>query len=190
MLAVCCTAAVTACDDEAPVSGSSSSSTAPATTASTTTATMNEEDANKVAEIEIEAQPLENGTVKFLSSWDLNPAEGQPISVALEMFRTKFGGRIELVNTTWESRYEKLATLVASDDSPDMFSAGDMDVFPRGTIKGMFDPLDDYVDFGSELWAPMAAVNEQFAYNGKHYVGAIDTDSQCMMFYNAKNNRG
>ena len=188
MLALCCTIAVTACDDEAPVSSgnSSAANTAPATTAATTTATMNEDDAEKVAEIEIDAKQLENGTVKFLSSWDLNPAEGQPISVALEMFQTKYGGRIELVNTTWDGRYDKLGTLVASDDSPDMFSAADMDVFPKGAIKGMFEPLDAYIDFGSELWKPMASVNEQFAFNGKHYVGAYDTDTQCMMFYNAR----
>lgn len=185
-LAICSVLAVTGCDEQQDMSSSaptSSNSPAQATT-SATTATMNKDDADKIAEIDIGAEKLENGVVKFLSSWDLNPAEGQPVDPALEMFQSQFGGRIEYVNTPWDSRYDKLAVLVQADDSPDMFSAGDMDVFPKGAISGMFDPLDDYVDFSSELWAPMSEVNEQFAFNGRHYVGAVDVEGDCVMFYN------
>lgn len=185
-LALASITAVTACDSELPAGGSSAAGTdaPPATTAATTKATMNEEDAEKVATIDIGAEKLDNPTVKFLSSWDLNPAEGQPVSVALEMFQTQYGGNIELVSCTWDERFTKLATLISSDDSPDMFSAADMDIFPKGVLSGMFDPLDDYVEFDSELWAPMSAVNDQFSFNGRHYVGAVNTDSQCVMFYN------
>lgn len=188
-LALMCIAAVTGCDESpaADASGAvSGTASPPKATVATTKATMNEEDAAAVAEIDIGAEKLENPTVKFLSSWDLNPAEGQPVSVALEMFQTQYGGIIELVSCTWDDRYTKLATLISSDDSPDMFSAADMDVFPKGVINGMFSPLDGYVDFDSELWAPMTQVNEQFTFNGKHYVGAVNTDSQCVMFYNKK----
>lgn len=189
ILALSSFAALTACDDESPASTSgtpSGTGAPPVVTESTTKATMKQEDADKVAEIDIGAEKLANPTVKFLSSWDLNPAEGQPVSVALEMFQTQYGGNIEFVQCSWDERFTKLATLISSDDSPDMFSAGDMDIFPKGVISGMFEPLDNYVDFDSELWAPMSAVNEQFAFNGKHYVGATDTDSDCMMFYNKK----
>lgn len=184
--AICFVMTAAACDSEAPTSGNPSSNAPAQQTTANTTATMNKEDAEKIAEIDIGAKKLENGTVKFLSSWDLNPAEGQPVSPALEMFQTQFGGRIEYIETSWDSRYDKLAVLVQSDDSPDMFSAGDMDVFPKGALSGMFDPLDDYVDFGSELWQSMSKVNEQFSFGGKHYVGAIDVESDCVMFYNRK----
>lgn len=185
-LALCAALTVTACD-EAPQGssvGTSGTMAPPSTTAITTKATMNEEDAEAVATIDIGAEKLKNGNVKFLSSWDINPAEGSPVPVSLEMFQTQYGGNIELVYTTWEERYTKLATLVQADDSPDMFSAGDMDVFPKGAMSGMFEPLDEYVDFDSELWAPMKEVNDLFAFDGKHYVGAYNTDSQCVMFYN------
>ncbi len=196
VLALCCVLSVSACVDEGSVgssgsgdSGAGTSNTgAPQTTTTANTATMNESDAEKVAEIDIGAEKLENGTVKFLSSWDLNPAEGQPISVALEMFQTQYGGKIEYIDCPWDDRYTKLAALILADDSPDMFSAGDMDVFPKGLLGGgeMFEPLDDYVDFDSELWAPMKELNDQFSFGGKHYVGAIEADSQCVMFYNKK----
>lgn len=197
VLAVGCVLTVTGCDEEAPSSGGNSggntppsanggSSTPPTSSSPTSTTTMDKEDADKVAQIDIGAEKLEDPVVKFLSSWDLNPAEGQPLSVALEMFQTQFGGRIELVSTSWDDRYTKLQTLIAADESPDMFSAGDMDIFPKGVLSGYFQPLDQYIDFDSELWAPMKAVNDQFSANGKHYVGAINVESDSVMFYNKK----
>ncbi len=189
-LALGCVLTVTACDEEGAPSSTggapSGGNTPPQASTSSSTATMNESDAQEVAKIDIGAEKLANPTVKFLSEWDLNPAEGQPISVALEMFQTQYGGRIELVHTSFEERYTKLSTMVSSDESPDMFSAGDMDVFPKGVLSGYFQPLDPYIDFNSELWTPMKAVNDLFSANGKHYVGATDVESDCVMFYNKK----
>lgn len=189
-LAFGCVLTVTGCDEESPASGGSVSpsggSTPPQVSTTSSTATMNESDAQAVAKIDVGAEKLENPVVKFLSEWDLNPAEGQPISVALEMFQTQYGGRIEQVYTTFDERFTKLSTMISADESPDMFSAGDMDVFPKGVLNGTFQPLDPYIDFGGELWAPMKEVNEQFCANGKHYVGAIDVESDSVMFYNKK----
>lgn len=104
-LAICSVLAVTGCDEQQEMSSSApnSSNTPAQATTSATTATMNKDDADKIAEIDIGAEKLENGVVKFLSSWDLNPAEGQPVAPALEMFQSQFGGRIEYVNTPWDS---------------------------------------------------------------------------------------
>ncbi len=190
VMALSCVMTVTACEEE---TGSLSTNSAPSggnvppeASNNSSTATMNESDAQEVSKIDLNAEKLENPTVKFLSEWDLNPAEGQPLSVALELFQTQYGGRIELVQTTFDERYTKLSTMIASDLSPDMFSAGDMDVFPKGVLSGYFQPLDPYIDFESELWAPMSAVNDQFCANGKHYVGAVGVESDCVMFYNKK----
>ena len=55
-LALVCAVTVTACEDSAPVSSGDGVSSAPvATTSNTTPATLNEEDAEKVAEIDIGA---------------------------------------------------------------------------------------------------------------------------------------
>lgn len=170
---------------------SQSSETARTTTASTTSemtttaaATLAEEGKQALSEVETTYSKLENGTVKFLSSWDINPADGKPKQVSLEMFETNYGGKIEYVPCTWDTRYEMLGKMIASGDSPDMFSAGDLDCFPQGAVSKMFLPLDDYVDFDSELWAPMKEVNDQFVFDGKHYVGATSTDAGVVMIYN------
>ena len=179
---------IAGCDEESPNSSApqGGNNVPPQQVTSSSVAAMEGDDASKVAEIEVEAEKLKNPTVQFLSEWDLNPAEGQPVSVALELFQTKYGGRIEHIYTTFAERYTKLATLISSDQSPDMFSAGDMDVFPRGVVSMQFDALDPYIDFNSDLWKPMKEVNDLFSINGKHYVGATDVESDCVMFYNKR----
>lgn len=187
LLAVGCLPVIAGCDEENPISNPpSGSGSVPQVNTPSSVPAMSGEDASQVATIEIPGEKLENPTVQFLSEWDLNPAEGQPVSVALELFQTKFGGRIEHVYTTFDERYTKLTTMIQADMSPDMFSAGDMDVFPKGALSGQFQPLDPYVDFNSALWAPMKEVNDLFCSGGKHYVGAIDVESDCVMFYNKK----
>ncbi len=188
-MALICAVGVTACEDSAPAGSSTiPSGTTPTeiTTTPKVTATMSEENKEAIAEIDLQVEKLANPTVKFLSEWDLNPVEGTAVPVALEMFQTKYGGNIEHIYVGWDDRYEKLATLVQSGDSPDMFSAGDLDVFPKGAINKMFEPMDEYVDFESELWAPMKNVNDQFVYDGKHYVGAYSTNTACVMIYNKR----
>lgn len=160
--------------------------TTPPQTTTTPAATLNESEQSAIAEIEVSAEKLENGTVKFLSSWDINPSDGKPKQPALEMFETNYGGKIEYIPCMWEERYTALGKMIAAGDSPDMFSAEDMDFFPQGVINTMFSPLDDYIDYDSELWAPVKPINDTYIFNGKHYVGATGTETDCVMIYNKK----
>lgn len=158
--------------------------TAPVET--TPPATLKEEDKAAIEEIETDFEELENKTVRLLANFDLNPAAGKPKSVALEMFETKCGGHIEPILCSWDDRYDKLSTMVLGDDSPDMFSAEDLDIFPGKVIEGKFQAMDDYVDFDSELWAPMKHVNDMFSIKGRHYIGATSTDAGVVVIYNKK----
>ncbi len=165
----------------------SSTTTSQSTTTTTTPpATLDEEDKEAIKDVEMTYEKLENPTVKFLSSWDINPKAGKPKQVSLEMFETNYGGKIEFISCTWEERYSALGKMVATGDSPDMFSAGDLDCFPQGVVNNMFLPLDDYIDFDSKLWEPVKELNNQFVFDGKHYVGATGTDAGVVMIYNKK----
>ncbi len=156
-------------------------------TSAITTATMKEEHAKVVEQVEIDADVLENGALKFLSFWDINPTEGKPVPVGLQLFQTKYGGTIEYLPTTWDTKYDDLATLVIAGNSPDMFSAADLDVFPGKTISGMFEPMDDYIDFNSDLWTDGAKqINELHSVGGKHYVACISTATGLVMIYNKR----
>ncbi len=148
---------------------------------------MNEEQAAVVEQVDVEAEKLENGTLKFLSFWDINPTEGKPVPVALQLFQTKYGGKIEYWPTTWETRYNDLATKVLGGDSPDMFSATDLDLFPGKVAAGMFDPMDDYLDFNSDDWSEGAKqINEMHSVGGKHYIACTSTSTGMVMIYNKR----
>ncbi len=146
--------------------------------------TLAEEDKAIVDQLKTDSKTLENPTIKWLSFWDINPANGKAMPVELELFSSQYGGKIEYIQTTWDDKFDKLATMVQSGDSPDMFPAADMDVVPRCVLTNLFQPLDDYLDLSSPLWADTSAVNEQYTISGKHYVAATDTDAGVVCIYN------
>ena len=168
-------------------SGSESQEASTLPTTAGTTATMPEEHAQIVEQVELNVDKLENGTLKWLSFWDINPTEGKPVPVSLQLFQTKYGGTIEYIPTTWETRYNDLATLVLGGQSPDMFPASDLDIFPGKVSAGMFEPMDDYVDFNSDAWGEgCKSINEMNSINGKHYLSCVYTNTGFVMIYNKK----
>ncbi|MDE6709315.1 MAG: hypothetical protein K2J76_02360, partial [Oscillospiraceae bacterium] len=52
----------------------------------TTTATMASEDAEVVEQVEVDAEKLENGKLRWLSFWSLEPEEGETVDVFLQLF--------------------------------------------------------------------------------------------------------
>ncbi|MGN0585844.1 MAG: extracellular solute-binding protein, partial [Oscillospiraceae bacterium] len=167
--------------------GSTSGDTVTETTTATTPAKeLDEEDKAAVAEVDIgDDEKLENPTVKWLATYDINPDKGKPKLFALELFETQYGGKIEWIPTTWENRYTDLSTQVLGGTSPDLFPAQEFDTFPSKVIDGMFEPFDDYLDFDSDLWPEGAKkLAEAHVMGGKHYVAPVNTDSKCLMIYN------
>lgn len=127
---------------------------------------------------------LKNKTIKWLAHYDINPADGKAASPALSLFQQKYGGKVESKISTYETRYDDLATAVMSGQSPDFFPADDMDTFPKGAIKNQFDPIDDYIDLSSDLWANTKDIADTFSINGKHYIAVIQPTPSYVCFYN------
>ena len=117
---------------------------------------------------------FDNKEVKWLSHYDINPSDGQSKSADIYIFEEKYGGKLKWVQSTWETRYDDLAKYVMSKDSPDMFPADDMDTFPMGAIRAMFQPIDNYIDYSSDLWKDTKDAADAFYFNGGHYVALID----------------
>ncbi|MBP1561217.1 MAG: extracellular solute-binding protein [Oscillospiraceae bacterium] len=176
---------MTACGND---SGSAVNTTAETTTAVTPAKELSEEDKAAVAEVDVgDDEKLENGTIKWLATYDLNPEKGKPKMFALELFETKYGGNIEWIPTTWDNRYNDLSTLVLGGTSPDLFPAQEFDTFPSKVVDGMFQPFDDYLDFDSDLWSEgCKKLAEAHVLGGKHYVAPVATDSKCLMIYNKR----
>ncbi|MBR4627705.1 MAG: extracellular solute-binding protein [Ruminococcus sp.] len=133
---------------------------------------------------------LENKNIKWLSNWDINPdATGKKTPADLVLFQEIYGGNIEYYSCDDNNRYSKLAEYVSSGKGIDFFYAGDFDVFPKFTLKGSdyFAPIDDYIDFDSELWKDAAPANDQLVWGGKHYLAVIQaTGDNVACIYNRK----
>ena len=187
-LACVCALSIGSCSQgQSGARGSDATEGTTVTTTTTPAATLNEEQAAAVAEVEVEnAEKLENGVVKWLSFWDLNPSNGKAAAIDLELFANNYGGSIEYIPTTWNDRFDALGKLVAAGDSPDMFPAADGDVFPRCAIGGMFAPIDDYVDLTAPIWDDMSEMNSNYMLGDKHYVANVSIDADCVMIYNKK----
>lgn len=165
--------------------GTQTSDATPSATKETTTATMASEDAEVVEQVEVDAEKLENGKLRWLSFWALEPEEGESVDVFLQLFKTKYGGEIEYIQTTDSTKYDDLATLVLGGNSPDMFPAADLDTFPGKASAGMFQPMDDYIDYDSELFPEGAKrINDMHTIGGKHYMACVAADAGTIILYN------
>ena len=135
---------------------------------------------------EMEVRELENNTIDWFCHWDINPTASadKDIGVDLSLFKSKYNGVIKWSQTTWETKFDDLAARIMAKDSPDFIPADDMDYFPRGAIKGMIQPIDDYIDFDSPLWADVKAANDKFRYKDGHYVAVSRVDPSYIWIYN------
>ncbi len=178
----------TACDESAQTSQSQqSSSAAPATTPAVTTTTRDEDE---YAETDAEIKDLstdyfvpdgKSGKIVWLGYYDLVGDSNYPIFTS-----ELYGGEIEYIScSSGSGYYERLGTLIASGDSPDLVRY-DWPTFPYAISKNMYEPLDEYIDLESPLWEGIAPTVENFAYNGKHYYYPYRITVHFALNYNKK----
>ena len=185
---------LTACDEEPAVSGGNSAGNTPGAPAVTTTAatTTTDPDDNAPTDAEIKEVGTDaytpdgnSGTIVWLGYYDL-VTDGSA-SEQYKIFNSElYGGDIEYVSTTSGTAYfEKLATMISSDDSPDIVRY-EWQSFPTGMSKNMYEPLDGEIDMTSTLWSDMAETAERFAYKGKHYYYPYRITTNFALNYNRK----
>lgn len=185
-LAIVMTAGLTACGG----AGGGEEITTTTTTQATVeinTAELSEEDAQKVADVaDLLTGELENKTIKWFSFYDPFHAStsGNTKALSLELFEEKYDGEIEYIQTTWNNRFNDLSTKVVSGDGIDFIAGGDLDSFPKGVTNGMFQPVDPYIDYDSELWSNVKDLNDYFELNGKHYLLATAATAGPVVYYN------
>lgn len=130
----------------------------------------------------INAADEEDMTLVWMSHYDLNPGEGQERSAALALFEDEYGGKIVYDATTWDNRFDDLATSIISDQAPDIFPYEWL-AFPSGVMKGQYQPIDDLVDWESPLWSDMKQAADGFVYNDKHYVAPLYIIESLLLIY-------
>ncbi len=191
LAAVILATSFTACDESTPVTSASQSPSgdSPAVTQATTTTTR-DEDEYAATDAEIKELGTDtftpdgnSGKIVWLGYYDL--IDDGSSSEQYKIFTSEvYGGEIEYISCGSGSAYfEKLGTLIASGDSPDIVRY-EWRSFPYGMSKNMYVPLDDYIDPQSPLWSDMATSIEDFAYNGKHYYYPYKVTTNYALNYN------
>ena len=151
--------------------------------------TLDSATAAEVAEIAAQDErltgELENKTIKWMANWDINPdTSGKNVPIELAIFQSRYGGVVEYHAVDWTTRYDTLANAINGGEGIDFFPASDLDAFPKGAIKDMFVPIDDYIDFSDPLFADVKEVMDQFMWKDKHYVivNAVSGDNCCVIY--------
>lgn len=122
--------------------------------------------------------------LEWLSYFDINPSKNsQEKRVDLSLFEKK-GGSIKYSATSSMTKYDQLANRLLSNDPPDLFWFEQKMTFPCYCIKGMFQPVDEIVDFDQSLWSEVKPIADEFVLKGEHYVCPIETGSLITLTYN------
>lgn len=210
-LAVTMVLTMTACDEETPNSsgaggtpptssgapaqnsgdsGGESSSTGSVATASSSYVDSNVQAAVKELKDQLEEPDMTVDTrLKWLAwySIDETTAEG-------ELFKSVYGtpangtdpesaGKIfEWMNVSYENRYDRLATLIQGDESPDFFPFEGTD-FPYGILMNRYQSVTNLFDFSTDKWKASKDLMEQFKLNGEYYCAFWNITLTQVMWY-------
>jgi ABC-type glycerol-3-phosphate transport system substrate-binding protein len=193
IMALAMVAGLSSCGNKEGAEQTTTTSTTAATTTTAgveiNTAQLDEEDKAKVNSVadQLPDVELENKEIKWLAHYDKNPdTTGSSKSVSLELFETKYGGKIKWYPTTWDNRYNDLSTYVLGGEGIDFFPGDDTANLPKGVVSGMFQPIDDYVDFDSPLWQNTKSAMEIYNFNGKHYEMVTNVTAEQVVIYSRK----
>lgn len=132
-----------------------------------------------------ETSDLSGQTIYWLSDYDLNPSGSEERSTALTIFEDTYGGKIQWIPTTAETKYDDLANMLLGGEEVDMFPY-DSSVFPDGVLKNQFQPLDDYINLDDEMWTDTKEIADKMAYDGKHYVIPYAVSDPACLIYSRK----
>ncbi len=175
-LALAMTTSITACTDEVATVSSGEGNVPSVITSSSTNPVSVDPDENAATDAKIlEANQAlyepdgKAGRISVLSHYDITKDQKGIEQCKMFLDPNQFGGEIEWITApdTPQPFLERLATLVASDDSADICIGGWSN--PSTACKGMFEPLDEYIDLDTPLWKDMKEVVDNQVYKGKHY---------------------
>ncbi len=132
--------------------------------------------------------PAAGSTIQWFSFWDgfHNYGDDEVVNTGYWTFKNKYGCEIEWVETTWADSNADLANLVLSGKSPDFAQAGE-GIFPSGALKGMYRPVDDFIDYDDPLWEGVRDfAMDYYSLNGRPYFIITDSTFDKVICYNRR----
>ncbi len=126
--------------------------------------------------------------VKWFAWYDdfHNYDEAEIVNTGFFTFKAKYGCEIEWYETTWSARFDDLANLTLGGTPPDFYPA-ETDTFPTYAIKGMFQPVDPYMDYNDPLWSGTKTfADNYFSLGDNHYMIITDVTVTHVVAYNRR----
>ena len=100
-----------------------------------------------------------------------------------EKLKSTYGCSLTFKRTTYSELPTKLATLVMSDQSPDLVQWRFEDN-PNYIYRGLVQSYDSYLDLDSDLWKDVKGINDSYAVGGSHYAMVTSAYNNGVIFYN------
>ncbi|MBQ8624118.1 MAG: extracellular solute-binding protein [Oscillospiraceae bacterium] len=126
--------------------------------------------------------------IKWFAWWDAfhNYSEDEVVNTGFWTFKEKYGCDIEWYECEWQYRFDDLANLILGGTPPD-FYPGHTETFPSQCIKGMFQAVNDYIDYDDPLWAGVKEyVDTYFALGDQRYMIVTDASFDRVCGYNRR----
>ncbi|MCD7732026.1 MAG: ABC transporter substrate-binding protein [Oscillospiraceae bacterium] len=127
-------------------------------------------------------------TVKWCAWYDdiQNYSEDEIINSGYWTFQEKYGCTVEWIEVTWDTRFDEIANYVLASNSPDFYPGHD-GIFPMMCMKGVFMPVDDYIDYSDPLWADVKDyADSYYTIKGLHYTMIYDVTFGNVCAYNRR----
>lgn len=130
--------------------------------------------------------------IRWLAWWPMDETQA-----AAELFKQVYGvpeygdssygddanNIFDNLYVAYADRYDQLGKMVASGDSPDIFPF-EINNFPYTAYKGLFQPIDEYIDLDDPLWDERAKeAMKQFRWGGKDYCAIVTLNLDQVMWY-------
>lgn len=129
-------------------------------------------------------------TIEYFGEQDFinNYSETEIVNTGAFTFREMYSGSVTFHQTTRDTKYTDLATLIMADTSPDFADCGVSSeaTFPMYCINETFVPVDGYVDYTDPLWEGMAEPAEAFALGSRHFAFVTDVTFRNVVPYNTR----
>ncbi|MCH5325092.1 MAG: extracellular solute-binding protein [Eubacterium sp.] len=116
--------------------------------------------------LEITENEIEPAELTYLGNYNITTAGD--IKPAYKYFEETYGCTIKCKIVSSSAIQERLSTMIASDESPDLMDYAD-NVFPLMMSKSMLTPLEDYIDMSAPQWEGLDSYINKYTWAGHNY---------------------
>lgn len=135
-----------------------------------------------ITKSDMPTRDLKNKTITYYR-WEELSTDTDSTNVLMQK---EFGVKFKTVLGTHSNYWDNLATLVASDKSPDIVEMPNWNFYPTPIAKNLIQPLDSYIDLEGDLWEDTYAYTQDLKWKGKTYVLVNSAAQDSWLYYNTQ----